>query len=81
MFGANHVGGERCPVQGDSNASRRNRRWWYLVLIIPFFATLFPQLYSSALPALGGMPYFYWYQLMWVVITGILTIVVHYLTA
>jgi hypothetical protein len=60
---------------------RRKRRWWYLVLIVPFIAVLFPQLYAGASPTLGGIPYFYWYQLLWVVITGLLTIVVHYLTA
>ncbi len=74
--------GERCPVQEVPRSERRSgRRWWYLVLIIPFVATLFPQLYSSAAPMLWGLPYFYWYQLLWVVITGVLTIVIHYLTA
>ncbi len=68
-------------MQGEPKASRRSgRRWWYLVLIIPFIATLFPQFYSSNAPTLGGMPYFYWYQLLWVIITGLITIVVYYLT-
>ncbi len=69
-------------MQGEPKSERASaRRWWYLVLIVPFVATLFPQFYSSATPSLDGLPYFYWYQLLWVVITGALTIVIHYLTA
>ncbi len=69
-------------MQGEPNANGRSgRRWWYLVLIIPFIATMFPQLYSSSSPTLAGLPYFYWYQLLWVILTGVITIVVYYLTA
>jgi hypothetical protein len=50
-----------------------------LVLILPFLGTLFPQLYDSMTPTLGGIPFFYWYQLLWVIITGLLTILVFYL--
>ncbi len=55
------------------------RRWWYLVLLAPFLATLFPQIYNSMSPAVGGLPFFYWYQLAWVIVTGLLTILVYYL--
>lgn len=58
----------------------RNRRWWYLLLVIPFLGTLFPQLYNSMTPAIGGLPFFYWYQLLWVIITGLLTIFVYYVS-
>jgi len=64
-----------------SPAARRNHRWWYAVLIVPFVAVLFPQFYNTGSPTLGGLPFFYWYQLLWVVLTGLITIVVHYLTA
>lgn len=64
----------------DNSESRSSgRRWWYLVLIIPFIATLFPQIYNSMAPTLAGIPFFYWYQLLWVIITGLLTILVYYL--
>jgi hypothetical protein len=46
------------------------RRAWYLLLILPFAGTLFPPLYNHALPALFGMPFFYWYQLAWVLVTA-----------
>ncbi|MGX5717639.1 DUF3311 domain-containing protein [Arthrobacter sp. MAHUQ-56] len=34
---------------------------------------LMPQLYSFDAPRLGGMPFFYWYQLLWVPVSAALT--------
>jgi hypothetical protein len=48
------------------------RRGWYALLILPFVGTLLPPLYNRALPALFGMPFFYWYQLAWVLVTAAL---------
>ncbi|MBV8153937.1 MAG: DUF3311 domain-containing protein [Candidatus Eremiobacteraeota bacterium] len=42
----------------------------YVLLIVPFVATLLPFLYNHPEPALFGMPFFYWYQLAWVLITA-----------
>jgi uncharacterized membrane protein len=56
------------------------RRGWYLLLILPFVGTLLPSLYNRALPALFGMPFFYWYQLAWVIVTAVLLGVVVALT-
>ena len=52
----------------------------YLLLVLPFAGTLFPFLYNRADPALFGMPFFYWYQLAWVVVTTALLGLVVYLT-
>lgn len=48
------------------------RRAWYLLLLLPFIGTLLPQLYNRAEPAFFGLPFFYWYQLLWVIVTSIL---------
>jgi hypothetical protein len=48
------------------------RRAWYLLLVLPFVGTLIPPLYNRAAPALAGLPFFYWYQLVWVVVTAAL---------
>ena len=48
------------------------RRAWYALLVLPFAGTLIPTLYNHALPALFGLPFFYWYQLAWVVATAAL---------
>ena len=52
----------------------------YLLLVIPFVATLLPFLYNRPAPALFGMPFFYWYQLAWVLITASLLGIVVYVT-
>ena len=48
------------------------RRGWYLLLLLPFVGTLLPPLYNHPRPAFAGLPFFYWYQLAWVVVTPIL---------
>jgi ABC-type uncharacterized transport system permease subunit len=48
------------------------RRGWYLLLILPFVGTLLPPFYNHARPTLAGLPFFYWYQLAWVVVTPVL---------
>jgi hypothetical protein len=53
------------------------RRGWYLLLVLPFVGTLIPPIYNRAAPALFGLPFFYWYQLAWVLVTaGLLGVVV-----
>jgi Protein of unknown function (DUF3311) len=53
--------------------SAGSRRALYWLLVIPFVAVLFPSFFNYDAPALGGMPFFYWYQLLWVPITVALT--------
>ncbi len=48
------------------------KRAWYLLLVLPFAGTLFPQFYNRLQPALFGIPFFYWYQLTWVIVTSAL---------
>jgi hypothetical protein len=40
-----------------------------------------PQTYSFNAPALGGMPFFYWYQLLWVPISAGLSGVAYWLVS
>jgi hypothetical protein len=44
-----------------------------ILLAAAILLPLMPQLYSFDAPRLGGMPFFYWYQLLWVPISAILT--------
>jgi hypothetical protein len=48
------------------------RRGWYALLVLPFVGTLIPPTYNRAAPALFGIPFFYWYQLAWVLVTAAL---------
>jgi len=65
-------------MPGDSSESgKRHCGAWYLLLLVPFIGVLFPGWYNSVAPTWGGMPYFYWYQLLWVVIASVLTGIVY----
>lgn len=48
------------------------KRAWYWLLLAPFVATLWPPFYNHTDPAFYGMPFFYWYQLLWVILTSLL---------
>jgi Protein of unknown function (DUF3311) len=39
-----------------------------------------PPLYNRVEPAWIGMPFFYWYQLLWVIIGAVLTAIVYFAT-
>ena len=48
--------------------SRKGRSWLLWLLIIPFIALLIPQFYNYSTPTFIGIPFFYWYQLLWIII-------------
>jgi len=54
--------------------------WWYLLFIIQFVAVLWPPFFNKAEPAWTGLPFFHWYQLLWVLIGAVLTAVVYFAT-
>ena len=54
--------------------------WWYLLLIIQFVAVLWPPFYNAAEPSWAGIPFFYWYQMLWVIIAAVLTAIVYFAT-
>ena len=68
----------RTDAQLDAAARRRVRfPLWNVLLFVPLIATLVPAWYNSRTPELGGIPFFYWYQMAWVPITVVLTIIVY----
>lgn len=56
------------------------RRLAYVLLIVPFAATLVPPLYARAAPELFGFPFFYWYQLAWIVLSAFIVWAVYAFT-
>lgn len=44
-----------------------------VLLVVPFVALLWVGSYAKAKPTLFGFPFFYWYQLLWVIIAAALT--------
>ena len=55
-------------------------RAWYLLLLLPFIGLLWPPFYAKDAPRLGGFPFFYWYQFLWVLLGSGLTAVVYWAT-
>lgn len=49
---------------------------WNLVLLVPFIVLLTP-LYNTESPALFGMPFFYWFQFV-VILVGVLSTITVY---
>ncbi|MGE5269889.1 MAG: DUF3311 domain-containing protein [Thiohalocapsa sp.] len=63
-----------------SPGMRRGSSWWYLLLLVQFVAVLWPPCFNTAEPSFIGLPFFYWYQLLWIVIGAILTAIVYFVT-
>jgi hypothetical protein len=51
-------------------------RWWNLLLAAPFVALLWVPFYSRIEPTILGIPFFHWFQLLWVVLTSVLIYIV-----
>jgi len=58
-------------------ASSRRSRLWYWLLVIPCVAVLWVPSYNQAEPSLYGVPFFYWYQLLWVPLSALVTAIVY----
>jgi hypothetical protein len=48
-----------------------------LLLLVPLIAVLIPPIYNRRGPELLGFPFFYWYQLLWVPLSVVCTVVVY----
>ena len=66
--------GERAGPPGP-----RETRWTWL-LLIPLVGTLIPPLYNTHDPELFGIPFFYWYQMVWIPVSVLMTVIVYRIT-
>jgi Protein of unknown function (DUF3311) len=66
-------------MSGDSNEHRPVRAvfWARLLLLLPFIAMLWVSTYDSAQPMIAGIPFFYWYQLLWVILGALIAAFVY----
>ncbi len=53
-------------------------RWARLVFLIPFIAVLWVPFYNRVEPMWAGIPFFYWYQLIWIPLTAIIISAVYW---
>jgi hypothetical protein len=65
-----------------ANMHRRPRPpLFYVLLILPFVGLLWPALYARDTPELDGIPFFYWYQFLWVLLSVLCTYLAYRLDA
>jgi hypothetical protein len=76
--------GEARPARDDAAPAGRgigpahpSSQRWYWLLVLPFLALLYPPLYAHLTPRIFGIPFFYWYQAVWLVITAAITTFVY----
>lgn len=61
-----------------SRSRSKAARWLLLLLLIPFIAMLWPPFYNYTHPEFIGIPFYYWFQLLWIIITAIITAIVYF---
>ena len=76
--------GSRSSIKDAATVRQDEQRpgwgWWYLLLLIQFIAVLWPPVYNTVEPKFIGIPFFYWYQLLWGILGAILTAIVYFAT-
>jgi hypothetical protein len=58
-------------------APEPKRHWLRVLFVLPFVALLWVSSYNRLTPELFGFPFFYWYQLFWVLMSAALTGIIY----
>lgn len=53
-------------------------QWWLILLLVPFIGVLWVPFFNRVDPQIGGIPFFFWYQFLWVVISAFVTALVYF---
>ncbi|MGZ5917623.1 MAG: DUF3311 domain-containing protein [Methyloceanibacter sp.] len=66
--------------------SRPQRPGWHrylprLLFLVPTLGALWVPFYNRVEPALGGVPFFYWFQLAWILVGALCVWIVYALEA
>jgi hypothetical protein len=61
-------------------SSRQSWSWWYLLFVVELLLVVWPGFYNSIEPSFIGIPFFYWYQMLVVIIAAVLTAIVYFAT-
>lgn len=52
---------------------------WRVLLILPILAVLAVGCFNRSEPSLWGFPFFYWYQMLWVILCSVLVGIVFFI--
>ena len=66
------------PKNGPKSSKKRASRWWYLLFAVQFVGLLAVPFYNKLQPEWAGIPFFYWYQLIWIILGAGLTLTVYF---
>jgi len=66
-------------MAGKGKKSRLLRYWPRFLLIIPFLLVAYVPFYNRIEPTLGGIPFFYWYQLAAILLGAAVVVIVYLL--
>jgi Protein of unknown function (DUF3311) len=67
-------------IMDQQTENRSGWSWWYLLLLVQFVLLPWPAYYNKVEPSLVGIPFFYWYQMLWVIISAVLIAIVYLAT-
>lgn len=67
-------------MKAESSAHQKRLRALHLLLIVPFIGTLWVPFYDKLEPSLFGIPFFYWYQFLWIPIGAAITALLYFVT-
>jgi hypothetical protein len=56
---------------------KRRFRLIYLLLLLPYAAMLWVPSYNRIDPTIAGIPFFYWYQLLWIALGAVVLLLVY----
>jgi hypothetical protein len=67
------------PTMTDSAPEKGVVRvsWTRWLLVLPFIAILWVPFYNSVEPRLWSVPFFFWYQLLWVLLVAVIIGIVY----
>ena len=61
----------------DPGRRRKKLRLVHLLLTVPYVAILWVPSFDRNEPAIAGIPFFYWYQILWIVLGAFLLLAVY----
>jgi hypothetical protein len=66
---------------GPRVAQKRKRKGFrplHLLLLLPYIAMMWVPSYNRIEPEIAGIPFFYWYQLVWIVLGAALMLPIYF---
>ena len=64
----------------DAPQRKSGMGWWYVVLLVFALVVLWVPLYNRIDPTFIGLPFFYWFQLLLVIVGAALTALIYFAT-